>query len=75
MRGGSWLRLGRLVRMSFELDGAPLDQVGQVVRSLDSLDPDLVEVVVAFSEPVPAADRLRRFVMQTQIKHRRGGDR
>lgn len=73
--GGSWLRLGRLVRMSFELDGAPLDQVGQVVRSLDSLDPDLVEVVVAFSEPVPAADRLRRFVMQTQIRQRRGGDR
>ena len=75
VQGGSWLRLGRLVRMSFELDGAPLDQVGQVVRSLDSLDPDLVEVVVAFSEPVPAADRLRRFVMQTQIKQRRGGDR
>lgn len=75
VRGGSWLRLGRLARMSFELDGAPLDQVGQVVRSLDSLDPDLVEVVVAFSEPVPAADRLRRFVMQTQIRQRRGGDR
>lgn len=75
VQGGSWLRLGRLVRMSFELDSAPLDQVGQVVRSLDSLDPDLVEVVVAFSEPVPAADRLRRFVMQTQIKQRRGGDR
>jgi c-di-GMP-binding flagellar brake protein YcgR len=72
---GSWLQLGRLVRMSFALDGAPVDQVGQVVRSLHSLDPDLLEVVVAFSEPVPAADRLRRYVMQTQIRQRRGGDR
>jgi c-di-GMP-binding flagellar brake protein YcgR len=72
---GSWPGLGRLVRMSFDLDGAPVDQVGQVVRSLESLDPALLEVVVAFSEPVPAADRLRRFVMQTQIRQRRGGDR
>lgn len=72
---GTWLRLGRLVRMSFDLDGAPVDQVGQVVRSLDSLDPELLEVVVAFSDPVPAADRLRRHVMQTQIRQRRGGDR
>ena len=72
---GSWLRLGRLVRMSFDLEGSPVDQVGQVVRSLDSLDAGVLEVVVAFSEPVPAADRLRRYVMQTQIRQRRGGDR
>ena len=72
---GSWLRLGRLVRTSFDLEGSPVDQVGQVVRSLDSLDPALLEVVVAFTEPVPAADRLRRYVMQTQIRQRRGGDR
>ncbi|WP_432541990.1 PilZ domain-containing protein [Kineococcus sp. SYSU DK002] len=72
---GTWLRLGRLARISFDLEGDPVDQVGQVVRSLDSLDPGRVEVVLAFAEPVAAADRLRRYVMQTQIKHRRGGDR
>ncbi|WP_432564129.1 PilZ domain-containing protein [Kineococcus sp. SYSU DK003] len=72
VRSGSWLRLGRLARVSFDLEGYPVDQVGQVVRALDSLDPDLVEAVVAFTEPVPAADRLRRYVMQTQIRTRRG---
>jgi c-di-GMP-binding flagellar brake protein YcgR len=72
---GSWLRLGRLVRTSFDLEGSPVDQLGQVVRVLDSLDPALLEVVVAFGEPVPAADRLRRYVMQSQIRQRRGGDR
>jgi c-di-GMP-binding flagellar brake protein YcgR len=72
---GTWLTLGRLVRASFDLEGAPVDQVGQVVRSLNSLDPERLEVVVAFAEPIPAADRLRRYVMQTQIKQRRGGER
>lgn len=72
---GTWLRLGRLTRMSFDLEGQPVDQVGQVVRVLNALDPELLEVVVAFSEPVPAADRLRRYVMQSQIRQRRGGDR
>nr|WP_276612133.1 PilZ domain-containing protein [Kineococcus vitellinus] len=72
---GSWLQLGRLARAGFELDGAPVVQAGQVVRSLPSLDPERVEVVVAFGEPVAAADRLRRYVMQTQIKQRARGDR
>lgn len=72
---GSWLRLGRLVRLSFDLDGFRVVQEGQVVRSLDSLESDRLEVVVAFAEPVAAADRLRRYVMQTQIRQRRGGDR
>ncbi len=45
------------------------------MRSLDSLEADRLEVVVAFAEPVAAADRLRRYVMQTQIRQRRGGDR
>ena len=72
---GTWLQLGRLARATFELDGAPVDQAGQVVRSLPSLDPERVEVVVAFGEPVAAADRLRRYVMQTQIKQRARGDR
>ncbi|PRY18193.1 flagellar brake protein [Kineococcus rhizosphaerae] len=72
---GSWMRLGRLARVHFDLDGYPVDQPGQIVRSLNALDPGHLEVVVAFSDPVPAADRLRRYVMQTQIRQRRGGDR
>ncbi|GAA0311829.1 PilZ domain-containing protein [Kineococcus aurantiacus] len=71
----SWVRLGRLARLSFDLEGQPVDQAGQVVRCVSALDPDRLEAVVAFSEPVPAADRLRRYVMQTQIRQRRGGDR
>lgn len=72
---GTWVRLGRLVRLSFDLEGFPVDQEGQVVRTLDSLETDRLEAVVAFTEPVAAADRLRRYVMQTQIRQRRGGDR
>lgn len=72
---GTWLRLGRLARLSFDLEGFPVHQEGQVVRSLTSLEADRLEVVVAFAEPVAAADRLRRYVMQTQIRQRRGGDR
>jgi c-di-GMP-binding flagellar brake protein YcgR len=72
---GSWLKLGRLVRLAFDLDGFRVVQEGQVVRTLDALEPDRLEVVVAFSEPVAAADRLRRYVMQSQIRQRRGGDR
>ncbi|MEZ0166028.1 PilZ domain-containing protein [Kineococcus sp. LSe6-4] len=72
---GTWVRLGRRARLSFDLEGVALDQEGQVVRTLDSLDAHRLEVVVAFTEPVAAADRLRRYVMQTQIRQRRGGDR
>ena len=73
---GSWLTLGRLVRLVFDVEGSRVDQVAQVVRShpVPAGGPDRHEVVIGFLEPVVAADTLRRYVMQTQIRHRRGGE-
>ena len=74
---GSWLALDRLVRVLLDVEGSPVDQLAQVVRVHPALpgDPGRQEVVVGFVEPVVAADVLRRHVMQTQIRHRRGGER
>ncbi|NAZ88391.1 PilZ domain-containing protein [Kineococcus indalonis] len=70
---GSWARPGRLVRAVFELDGGPVDQLADVVRS--SPEPsgagEHEHLVLGFVEPVAAADRLRRHVMQVQIRNRR----
>ncbi|MGI4895705.1 MAG: PilZ domain-containing protein, partial [Janthinobacterium lividum] len=72
---GSWLRLGRLVRVAFDVEGSPVEQLAQVVRLRPAVGgvPGREEVMIGFLEPVPAADRLRRYVMQAQIRYRRGG--
>ncbi len=73
VRRGSWPGAGRLVRTVFELDGVPVEQLAEVVR----LAPDPAatgehdDLVLSFVEPVAAADRLRRHVMQEQIRNRR----
>ncbi|WP_432491065.1 PilZ domain-containing protein [Kineococcus auxinigenes] len=70
---GSWLSPGRVVRTVFEVPGGPVDQLADVVR----LVPDPAgtgehdDLVLVFVEPVAAADRLRRHVMQEQIRNRR----
>ncbi|WP_432546518.1 PilZ domain-containing protein [Kineococcus sp. SYSU DK004] len=72
----SWLTPGRRVRVLFDLAGGPVDQLAEVVRVAPARDvADRHDVVLAFVEPVPAADRLRQHVMRTQIDNRRRGDR
>ncbi|WP_369054569.1 PilZ domain-containing protein [Kineococcus terrestris] len=72
----AWLAPGRRVRVLFDLAGGPVDQLAEVVRAAPARDvADRHDVVLAFVEPVPAADRLRQHVMRTQIDNRRRGDR
>ncbi|MCI2240591.1 PilZ domain-containing protein [Kineococcus sp. TRM81007] len=73
VRSDAWPEAGRLVRTVFELDGGPVEQLAEVVR----LVPDPAgtgehdDLVLSFVEPVAASDRLRRHVMQEQIRNRR----
>ncbi|WP_432488763.1 PilZ domain-containing protein [Kineococcus sp. SYSU DK018] len=73
VRRGSWPAQGRAVRTVFEIGDGPVDQLADVVR----LVPDAAgtgehdDLVLSFVEPVAAADRLRRHVMQEQIRNRR----
>ena len=73
VRRGTWAQPGRLVRAVFDLDGGPVDQLADVVRAVP--DPSGTgehdDLVLGFVEPVAAADRLRRHVMQVQIRNRR----
>jgi hypothetical protein len=38
-------------------------------------EPDRTEVVILFDQPVALERELRRFVLQTQIRYRRAGQR
>jgi len=77
-----WVAAGREVRFELEVDGAPVVQLAVVLRvrpapgpsALDR-DQQVQDVVLEFVEPVPVADRVRRYVMRVQIENRRRGER
>ncbi|WP_432493423.1 PilZ domain-containing protein [Kineococcus gypseus] len=73
LRRGAWPAPGRLVRAVFDLDGGPVDQLAEVVRAAPGAGGagEHDDLVLVFVEPVAAADRLRRHVMQVQIRNRR----
>ena len=63
---------GSEVTVVLQVDGQPLELLGEVVRCSVVRGPAPYEVVVSFLPPVPHADLLRRAVLRRQIEQRRG---
>ncbi|NIZ92299.1 PilZ domain-containing protein [Kineococcus rubinsiae] len=78
----TWVAARREVRVELDVDGSPVVQLAAVLRVRPApgavpLDRDQQQhdVVLEFVEPVPAADRVRRYVMRVQLENRRRGER
>jgi len=78
----TWVAAGREVRFELDVDGSPVVQLAEVLRVRPApgavpLDRDQQQhdLVLEFVEPVPAADRVRRYVMRIQLENRRRGER